>query len=153
MLRYASQTLCIIDKATDTMDNDALAAWLRDKFNRPIRVCGVVPNEGEPGGGPYLAYNADGSASPQILESAQINPDDPAAVEMMKGGTHFNPVDLVCYIKDYKGIKFDLRKFVDVETGLTCLHLLIRPQVSSAARVTRAVNSKPWNCPACGTAP
>ena len=117
MLRYASQTLCIIDKATDTMDNDALAAWLRDKFNRPIRVCGVVPNEGEPGGGPYLAYNADGSASPQILESAQINPDDPAAVEMMKGGTHFNPVDLVCYIKDYKGIKFDLRKFVDVETG------------------------------------
>ena len=117
MLRYARQTLCIIDKATDSMDDAALAAWLRDKFNRPIRVCGVVPNEGEPGGGPYLAYNADGSASPQILESAQINPDDPDAVEMMKGGTHFNPVDLVCYIKDYKGIKFDLRKFVDVETG------------------------------------
>ena len=117
MLRYATQTLCIIDTATETMDDNALAAWLRDKFDRPIRVCGVVPNEGEPGGGPYLAYNADGSASPQILESAQINPDDPAAVEMMKSGTHFNPVDLVCYIKDYKGIKFDLRKFVDVETG------------------------------------
>ena len=117
MLRYVRQTLCISDKATDEMDDAALAAWLRDKLNRPIRVCGVVPNEGEPGGGPYLAYNADGSASPQILESAQINPDDAAAVEMMKGGTHFNPVDLVCYIKDYKGIKFDLRKFVDPETG------------------------------------
>ena len=117
MLRYACQTLCILDKATDDMDDAALAAWLRDKFNRPIRICGVVPNEGEPGGGPYLAYNAEGSASPQILESAQINPADPAAVEMMKGGTHFNPVDLVCYIKDYKGIKFDLRKFVDPETG------------------------------------
>ena len=117
MLRYASQTLCIVDTSTETMDDNALAAWLRDKFNRPIRVCGVVPNEGEPGGGPYLAYNADGSASPQILESAQINPDDAAAVEMMKSGTHFNPVDLVCYIKDYKGIKFDLRNFVDVETG------------------------------------
>jgi len=117
MLRYARNTLCIIDPATDAMDDAALAAWLRDKFNRPIRVCGVVPNEGEPGGGPYLAFNADGTASPQILESAQINPDDPAAVEMMKGGTHFNPVDLVCYIKDYKGIKFDLRKFVDHETG------------------------------------
>ncbi len=117
MLRFASQTLCIVDTSTETMDDNALAAWLRDKFNRPIRVCGVVPNEGEPGGGPYLAYNADGSASPQILESAQINPDDPAAVEMMKSGTHFNPVDLVCYIKDYKGIKFDLHKFVDVETG------------------------------------
>ena len=117
MLRYARQTLCISDNATDDMDDTALAAWLHDKFNRPIRVCGVVPNEGEPGGGPYLAYNADGSASPQILESAQINPDDAAAVEMMKSGTHFNPVDLVCYIKDYKGIKFDLRKFVDAETG------------------------------------
>lgn len=117
MLRYAAQTLCISDKATEDMDDAALAAWLRDKFNRPIRVCGVVPNEGEPGGGPYLAYNADGSASPQILESAQINPDDAAAIEMMKSGTHFNPVDLVCYIKDYKGIKFDLRKFVDDETG------------------------------------
>ena len=118
MLRYARQTLRINDAATDGMDDAALTAWLRDKFNRPIRVCGVVPNEGEPGGGPYLAFNADGSASPQILESAQINPDDAAAVEMMKSGTHFNPVDLVCYIKDYKGIKFDLRKFVDPETGL-----------------------------------
>ena len=117
MLRYAEQTLCISDKATGEMDDAALAAWLRGKFNRPIRVCGVVANEGEPGGGPYLAYNADGSSSPQILESAQINPDDAAAVEMMKAGTHFNPVDLVCYIKDYKGIKFDLRKFVDPETG------------------------------------
>ncbi len=117
MLRYARQTLFITDASTDGMDDAALATWLHDKFNRPIRVCGVVPNEGEPGGGPYLAYNADGSASPQILESAQINPDDAAAVEMMKSGTHFNPVDLVCYIKDYKGIKFDLRKFVDAETG------------------------------------
>ena len=117
MLRYARQTLCISGGGTDGMDDAALAAWLHDKFNRPIRVCGVVPNEGEPGGGPYLAYNADGTASPQILESAQINPDDQASVEMMKSGTHFNPVDLVCYIKDYKGIKFDLRKFVDPETG------------------------------------
>jgi len=117
MLRYARQTLCISGGGTDGMDDATLAAWLHDKFNRPIRVCGVVPNEGEPGGGPYLAYNADGTASPQILESAQINPDDQASVEMMKSGTHFNPVDLVCYIKDYKGIKFDLRKFVDPETG------------------------------------
>ena len=117
MLRYTRQTLCILDKSVEEMDDTALAAWLRDKFNRPIRVCGVVPNEGEPGGGPYLAYNADGSASPQILESAQINPEDADAVAMMKGGTHFNPVDLVCYIKDYKGIKFDLSKFVDPDTG------------------------------------
>ena len=78
----------------------------------------MVKNEGEPGGGPYLAINRDGSCSLQILEAAQINPDDSAAVELMKGGTHFNPVDLVCYIKDYKGQKFDLRQFVDHDTGL-----------------------------------
>ena len=100
------------------MSDDELAAYLRGKLDRPIRVCGMVRNEGEPGGGPYLAYNADGSYSPQILEAAQINPDDAAAVEMMKGGTHFNPVDLVCYIRNYKGEKFDLKKFVDPDTGL-----------------------------------
>ena len=78
----------------------------------------MVLNEGEPGGGPYLAYNADGSYSPQILEAAQIDQNDPAAARLMKSGTHFNPVDLVCYIKDYEGKKFDLKQFVDQETGL-----------------------------------
>ena len=78
----------------------------------------MVRNEGEPGGGPYLAYNADGSYSPQILEAAQIDANNPEAVKMMESGTHFNPVDLVCYIKDYKGRKFDLKRFVDHETGL-----------------------------------
>jgi hypothetical protein len=84
-------------------------------------VCGVVKNEGEPGGGPYLAYCNDGSCSPQILESAQINHDDPEAVKMMNSGTHFNPVDLVCYLKDYKGNRFDLKKYVDPDTGLISL--------------------------------
>ena len=100
------------------MDDSQLSEYLRCKLNRPIRVCGMVKNEGEPGGGPYLAYNRDGSYSLQILEAAQINSEDPASVELMKSGTHFNPVDLVCYIKDYKGNKFDLRKFVDPDTGL-----------------------------------
>jgi len=117
MLRYVENILCVHDDATASMDDAALAAWLRDKLNRPLRVCGVVRNQGEPGGGPYLAYSADGSCAPQILESAQINPDDEAAMAMMNSGTHFNPVDLVCYLKDYKGIKFDLTKFVDHETG------------------------------------
>lgn len=117
ILNFTRETLCIDNEKVDQMDNEALTTWLQNKLNRPIRVCGVVRNQGEPGGGPYLAYCPDGSSSPQILESAQINPEDPTAMEMMKKGTHFNPVDLVCYMKDYKGVKFDLHQFVDNETG------------------------------------
>ena len=118
MLAYLENELSTRNEATASMDDKALADYLKKKLNRPIRVCGMVANQGEPGGGPYLAYNPDGSCSPQVLEAAQINPDDPNAVEMMHTGTHFNPVDLVCYIKDYKGQKFDLKKFVDPDTGL-----------------------------------
>jgi hypothetical protein len=80
-----------------------------------------VRNEGEPGGGPYIAVNADGSASPQILESSQIDTSDPAKAELMHKATHFNPVDLVCAIRDYKGKKFDLPKYVDKNTGFISL--------------------------------
>lgn len=118
ILKFVENRLCTRNEATEGMDEKQLAEYLRGKLNRPIRVCGMVLNEGEPGGGPYLVYNADGSYSPQILEAAQIDENDPAAVELMKSGTHFNPVDLVCYIKDYKGNKFDLKQFVDQETGL-----------------------------------
>ena len=121
MLQFVEDTLCTRNPATANMDDEALAAYLRTKLDRPLRVCGMVRNEGEPGGGPYLAYNQDGSYSPQILEAAQINPDDAEAVKMMNEGTHFNPVDLVCYVKDYKGKKFDLKRFVDVDTGLISL--------------------------------
>ena len=118
MLRFAQDVLSIHHPDTATMASDALARYLRGKFNRPLRVCGMGRNEGEPGGGPYLAYNADGSYSPQVLEAAQINPANPSDVAMMRAGTHFNPVDLVCYTKDYLGRKFDLTRFTDPETGL-----------------------------------
>lgn len=121
MLHFVETQLCTRNAATATMNAEELAEYLRKKLNRPLRVCGVVRNEGEPGGGPYLAYNADGSYSPQILEAAQIDANDPAAVALMNSGTHFNPVDLVCYVKDYKGHKFDLKKFVDPDTGLISL--------------------------------
>ena len=77
----------------------------------------MVKNVGEAGGGPFLAYNNDGTVSPQILESSQINLDDDFNSKMFENGTHFNPVDLVCATKDYKGNKFDLKKFVDPSTG------------------------------------
>ena len=84
----------------------------RAKLNRPIRVCGVVKNTGEPGGGPFLVRDADGSISCQILESTQIS--DPA---LMAQSTHFNPVDLVCAIRDYEGKPFNLPDYVDPQTG------------------------------------
>lgn len=84
----------------------------RAKLNRPIRVCGVVKNTGEPGGGPFLVREEDGSISCQILESSQIEDQS-----LMATSTHFNPVDLVCAIKDYQSKPFDLPKFVDPKTG------------------------------------
>lgn len=88
------------------------AEALRAKLDRPIRVCGMVRNEGEPGGGPFIIREKDGSTSLQILESVQIS--DPS---LMKESTHFNPVDLVCCIRDVNGEKFDLPSFVDPDTG------------------------------------
>ncbi|MBQ3976191.1 MAG: DUF4301 family protein [Bacteroidales bacterium] len=90
---------------------------LREKLNRPIRVCGMVKNEGEPGGGPYIIAGKDGCTSLQILESVQINTADSGAAAAMSHATHFNPVDLVCCLKDYKGGKFNLLEHVDPEAG------------------------------------
>lgn len=117
MLRFAQETLSIHIPDVGEMSDDELADILRRKFNRPLRVAGMVRNEGEPGGGPYLAYNADGSVSPQILESTQIDPDNADYAEMVKRATHFNPVDLVCYVTDFDGKPYMLPDFVDHSTG------------------------------------
>ena len=90
---------------------------IRAKLNRPVRVCGMVRNEGEPGGGPYIIAGKDGATSLQILESVQINKEDAGAMAAMSHATHFNPVDLVCCLKDYKGGKFNLLDHVDPEAG------------------------------------
>ncbi|WP_034062684.1 DUF4301 family protein [Lacinutrix jangbogonensis] len=91
--------------------------YLKNKLNRPIRVCGMVRNEGEPGGGPFWVKDESGKISLQIVESAQIDKKNKDQKSILKNATHFNPVDLVCAIKDYKGEKFDLSKFVDSKTG------------------------------------
>lgn len=87
---------------------------LRAVLNRPLRVCGMVKNEGEPGGGPFWVEGEGGVQTLQIAESSQIADDKK---ELMKKATHFNPVDLVCVVKDYKREKFDLRNFIDPMTG------------------------------------
>ena len=117
MVTFLEEKLYCKHPAIETLKGDVLVAYLKKKLNRPMRVCGMVQNVGEPGGGPFLAYNADGTVSLQILESSQIDMDNPIKKAMFLEGTHFNPVDLVCAIKNYKGEKFDLPKYVDKSTG------------------------------------
>lgn len=117
MLQFVQKELCTKNPETKLLEDTELAIYLRRKLNRPMRVCGMVRNVGEPGGGPFLAYNADGTYSLQILESSQIDMNDPVKKAMFEKGTHFNPVDLVCAIKDYKGQPFHLPDYVDPQTG------------------------------------
>jgi nicotinamide riboside kinase len=91
--------------------------YLKEVLNRPIRVCGMVKNEGEPGGGPFWVNDSKGNATLQIVETAQIDLTNENQVLIAKNATHFNPVDLVCAIKDYKGSKFDLREYIDANSG------------------------------------
>ena len=104
-----------------SLTHNELKKYLVAKLNRPIRVCGMVKNVGEPGGGPFLTVNSAGTVSPQILESSQIDLTNPVDKEKMLKSTHFNPVDLVCSIKNHKGEKFDLLKYVDPKTGFISL--------------------------------
>ena len=117
ILQFLQKKLFCKNPETKNLEDAELVLYLKEKLNRPMRVCGMVKNVGEPGGGPFLAYNSDGTISLQILESSQIDMDDPEKKEMFEKGTHFNPVDLVCAVRDYKGHKFDLVNFVDKATG------------------------------------
>ena len=97
-------------------ENDMMEIY-RKKLNRPVRICGMVKNTGEPGGGPFWAENPDGTVSLQIVETSQIDMKNMFQRTTLESSTHFNPVDIVCTIKDYKGKKFDLHKLVDPSTG------------------------------------
>lgn len=117
IIRFVQQQLRCRRTDLKELEDADLVIYLRKKLNRPMRVCGMVKNVGEPGGGPFLAYNPDGTISLQILESSQIDMNDPEKKAMFEKGTHFNPVDLVCAVRDYKGNKFNLLKHVDKATG------------------------------------
>lgn len=90
---------------------------IKNTLNRPIRVCGMVLNEGEPGGGPFWLREENGTVSLQIVETSQIDLANSDQVKILAGATHFNPVDLVCGIKNYKKEKFDLRQYIDHNSG------------------------------------
>lgn len=117
MIRFVQRDLCCRKHDIKELEDAELVIYLRSKLNRPMRVCGVVKNVGEPGGGPFLTYNQDGTVSLQILESSQIDKSNTEYMKMFTEGTHFNPVDLVCAVKNYKGEKFNLPDYVDRTTG------------------------------------
>jgi len=114
---FAADELNITYPIQAENNKSELAKFLVQKLNRPIRVCGMVKNEGEPGGGPFWAENSDGSISLQVVESSQIDPNNPLQQLILSQSTHFNPVDLICGVRDYKGNKFDLLTYRDPETG------------------------------------
>ncbi len=115
---FASQKLNIrFIEGYDTLNNSGKRKYLAYKLNRPIRVAGMVKNTGEPGGGPFWAKDKNGIKSLQIVEKAQINPNDTQQQNILQQATHFNPVDLVISIKDYEGRKFDLKEFINENAG------------------------------------
>ena len=114
---FISKTLCTEHESFTSLTNKEKLAYCKQKLNRPTRVCGMVKNEGEPGGGPFWAVNPDGTVSLQIVESAQIDMNDSSKGQIVQQATHFNPVDLVCSMKDVNDEAFDLLKFRDAQTG------------------------------------
>ena len=121
MIYFLQDDLCIKNPETKMLEDVELVLYIKSKLNRPLRVCGMVKNEGEPGGGPFLAVNPDRTISLQILESSQIDLNNPEKKTLFEKGTHFNPVDLVCALRNNKGKAYNLSKYVDKNTGFISL--------------------------------
>jgi hypothetical protein len=118
IVSYLHERLGIaIPEMLESWDVNEMKKWLIATMNRPIRICGMVHNEGEPGGGPFYVRNESGEVSLQIVESSQIDLNNKEKADIVAGSSHFNPVDLVCSLRDYRGEKFNLRNFVDPNTG------------------------------------
>ena len=115
------ELMCTFAEDFFTADKSEKIRQLFALLNRPIRVCGMVKNEGEPGGGPFVVRDSNGKLSLQIIESSQVDVQDESQRKVMSKATHFNPVDLVCCFIDYKGRKFNLIDFVDTSTGFISL--------------------------------
>ncbi len=118
IMKFAKSQLNI--RPAENLDSKSLPdkrKYLMAKLNRPIRVCGIVENEGHPGGGPFWVEDKNGGHSLQIVEEAQMDLEDEQQKKIVKSSTHFNPVDLVCSLKNYRGEGFDLHKYRDPETG------------------------------------
>ncbi len=123
-MEVAITALFVVSKLNMTLSDNfgsmslfGKAGYLISKLDKPIRVCGMVRNQGEPGGGPFWVVGSDGFISPQIVEKSQVDMNAPDQVEILNSSTHFNPVDIVCGLRNYCGEQFDLMKYTDPETG------------------------------------
>jgi hypothetical protein len=117
--KFAMNELSIhFDKKFDSHNIAMRVNTLKEVFNKPVRVCGMVKNEGEPGGGPFWVEDADGNISLQIVEKSQIDLNDEEQLKILEASTHFNPVDLVCGVRDYKGNSFNLLEYTNPDSGL-----------------------------------
>jgi len=111
---FATNELCISLSANQDLSSDqAKKDFLISIFNRPIRVCGMVKNVGESGGGPFWVEAKDGSLTIQIVENAQVDTESKEQQNILSSSTHFSPVDIVCAVRDFRGNPFDLRQYVD----------------------------------------
>lgn len=116
IIDFIETDLCFISgKNIRSKSKEEKVVFALETLNRPIRVCGMVKNEGEPGGGPFWVQHSDGTLSLQVIEASQINLKEKS--DIVKQATHFNPVDLICYVYDFRGNKFNLPDFIDPETG------------------------------------
>ena len=101
----------------ESLTSEQQRSILTKLLNRPMRVCGMVKNEGEPGGGPFWTRNKNGEVSLQIVESSQVDLSNEDQKSIFEGSSHFNPVDLVCWLKDKDGNSFNLADFTDPDTA------------------------------------
>ena len=119
---FARHKLCIVTPPRIEHSSEREQAdFLWQKLNRPLRVCGVVKNTGEPGGGPFWVEHEDGTASLQIVETSQVDTQDAEQRAILASSTHFNPVNLVCGVRDYRGRAFDLQRFIDPNSGFVSI--------------------------------
>lgn len=117
ILNFCSSKLCIVPPDSVHKNRLEQIEFIRKILDRPIRICGMVKNTGEPGGGPFWVSSGNGTVSPQIVESAQVDLEDTEQRNIFSASTHFNPVDLVCGLRDRHGKPFNLHKFRDPNTG------------------------------------
>lgn len=118
VVNFAVEELMIrLPEGFESESDETKVQILKNLLNRPMRICGMVKNEGEPGGGPFWTRNKDGVVSLQIVESSQVDLSNENQKEIFSGSSHFNPVDLVCWIKDRNGDSFDLSQYTDPETA------------------------------------
>jgi hypothetical protein len=109
----SGEHLLALPDSFDTWPEERKRSFLRDALDRPIRVCGMVPNAGEPGGAPFWVENHSGGLSLQIIEKPQVDLNSPHQCAVWNSSTHFNPVDIVCAVRNFEGKPFDLKQFVD----------------------------------------